>query len=205
MEESVAGRLKLFIDTSGISVSEFADMCGIGRPTLSHILTGRNKKISDVMVGQIHRAFPDLSVLWLLFGEGPVKVSNIGVMSPRHGVSAEENDLKKGTALGTPEIKPWLYSTDTSDESFTTDDNVNYRAQNLEMHPEYGEGVINDNLRRLNSPKNDDKYSDSQIFTSDLKIKDLEGQIEQMRKNPRKVLQITIYYDDSTFETFFPK
>ena len=29
-------------------------------------------------------------------------------------------------------------------------------------------------------------------------------QIEKMRANPRKVTQITIYYDDSTFETFYP-
>ncbi|GFI58835.1 hypothetical protein IMSAG025_02299 [Muribaculaceae bacterium] len=29
-------------------------------------------------------------------------------------------------------------------------------------------------------------------------------EIEKMRKNPRKVVQITVYYDDSTFETFYP-
>lgn len=29
-------------------------------------------------------------------------------------------------------------------------------------------------------------------------------EIENLQKNPRKVTQITVYYDDSTFETFFP-
>ena len=70
MEDNVAIRLKGFMDEMDLTNSQFADKCGIPRPTLSQLLTGRNKKISDVLVGQIHNAFPRLSVLWLLFGEG---------------------------------------------------------------------------------------------------------------------------------------
>ena len=69
-EDNVAIRLKGFIEQSGLTYSQFADKCGIPRPSLSQIISGRNKKISDVIVGQIHQAFPELSVLWLLFGEG---------------------------------------------------------------------------------------------------------------------------------------
>ena len=38
----------------------------------------------------------------------------------------------------------------------------------------------------------------------DAKNAELMREIEKMRKNPRKVIQITVYYDDSTFETFYP-
>ena len=69
-EENVAVRLKLFMDQMGISNSQFADQCGIPRPSLSQLLNGRNKKISDVIVRQIHERYPELSVLWLMFGEG---------------------------------------------------------------------------------------------------------------------------------------
>ena len=69
-EENVAVRLKLFMDQMGISNSQFADQCGIPRPSLSQLLNGRNKKISDVIVRQIHDRYPELSVLWLMFGEG---------------------------------------------------------------------------------------------------------------------------------------
>ncbi len=30
-------------------------------------------------------------------------------------------------------------------------------------------------------------------------------QIENMKANPRKVIQITVYYDDASYETFLPK
>lgn len=73
-EQNVAARLKSFMDFLQLSNSQFADTCGIPRPSLSQLLSGRNKKLSDVVVGQIHAAFPDLSVLWLMFGEGDMIV-----------------------------------------------------------------------------------------------------------------------------------
>lgn len=75
-EENIATRLKVFFDSKHLSSTQFADACGIARPSLSQILTGRNKKISDIIIGQIHRAFPELSVVWLLFGEGEMLLSD---------------------------------------------------------------------------------------------------------------------------------
>ncbi len=66
----IPSRIKLFLDSTGIQNSQFADTCGIPRPSLSQLLNGRNKKVSDEVIGKIHDAYPNLSVLWLLFGEG---------------------------------------------------------------------------------------------------------------------------------------
>lgn len=66
----LVNRLKLFMETKGIAISQFADTCSIPRPTMSQILNGRNKKISDELISKIHFAYPELSVLWLMFGEG---------------------------------------------------------------------------------------------------------------------------------------
>ena len=71
MEDSpIAARLKILIEALGLSDSQFADKCSISRSTLSLFLSGKNKKLSDVMLSQIHDAFPHVSILWLLFGEG---------------------------------------------------------------------------------------------------------------------------------------
>ena len=205
MDETAASRLKLFIDTSGLTVSEFADMCGISRPTLSQILGGRNKKISDILVGQIHRTFPDLSVVWLLFGEGPVKVSALG---KGKGISSDS-----GSSYDSASVDP-LRRLDEMTGNNSIEVNIDPNSSNIsnfenEYNPELrrnnGDSIENSNVRGLNTPENKDNTLKNQLFTSDLKIMDLQGQIDQMRKNPRKVLQITIYYDDSTFETFFPK
>lgn len=66
----IISRLKEFIVSDAIPVTQFADKCNISRSTLSQILNGRNKKISDEIISKIHSAYPNLSIYWLMFGEG---------------------------------------------------------------------------------------------------------------------------------------
>lgn len=184
MEENFATRLKLFIETNGITPSQFADTCGIPRPSLSQVLSGRNKKISDGMIKQIHEAFPDVSVLWLMFGEGPVKI----VSSVPHERGSMGNvDNISGQPAGVDQ------------------NGVNSGLQNSTKPECYAGSDVRPILTGLGTASNGDNLTKNQVFESDLKILDLQRQIENMRQNPRKVIQITIYYDDSTFETFIPK
>ena len=39
----IISRLKTYLNSMNISNSQFADTCGIPRPTLSQLLNGRNK------------------------------------------------------------------------------------------------------------------------------------------------------------------
>lgn len=164
-EETVATRLKVFMDSIELSHSQFADRCGIPRPTLSQLLSGRNKKISDLLVGQIHHAFPDLSVLWLLFGEGSMIVSSSESPGfspdPISDISIFEGDC----AAENPEVK---------ENGLETALNQSQTYSNKKISPQMG-----------------NVHSSGQINDFDLK--------------PRKVIQITVYYDDSTFETFYPE
>lgn len=166
-EDNVAIRLKVFIDEMGLTNSQFADQCGIPRPSLSQILTGRNKKISDVIVGQIHTAFPRLSVLWLLFGEGGM------LIPPPHDETSEE-------AL------PNLFSEQAKNPVGDT---------NFEKYATLA--ALNEGINSPSSRMNSENHADR-------KNSELQREIEKMRKNPRKAVQITVYYDDSTFETFYP-
>lgn len=82
----IVNRIKTFMNTYGIGSTQFADACRIPRPTLSQILSGRNKKISDEVISKIHDAYPQLSVLWLLFGEGDMLVTaNIALTEAQTG------------------------------------------------------------------------------------------------------------------------
>lgn len=66
----VAIRIKQFIDYLQVSNSQFADEAGIPRPTLSQLLHGRNKSVNDLLLQKLHDAFPQLNLMWLLFGKG---------------------------------------------------------------------------------------------------------------------------------------
>lgn len=77
-------RLNIFIKSEGITPSMLADSCEIPRPTVSQLLNGRNKKISDDIIGRIHKVYPKLSVMWLMFGEGEmISKSNIEISEPQ--------------------------------------------------------------------------------------------------------------------------
>ena len=78
----IVTRLKTFLEQAGISNSQFADTCDIPRPTLSQLLNGRNKKVSDEVIGKIHRAYPTLNVMWLMFGDGEMI---LGGSEPKNG------------------------------------------------------------------------------------------------------------------------
>lgn len=66
----IVARLKAYMDHVGLQISQFADQAQIPRPTLSQILSGRNKKISNELLAKLHTAFPTLNISWLLFGDG---------------------------------------------------------------------------------------------------------------------------------------
>ena len=87
----IISRLKIFLEKRRISNSVFADNCKIARPTLSQLLTGRNKKVSDEVVSKIHEAYPELSIMWLLFGEGAMEVENAEVSN--NAGSSEEPSI----------------------------------------------------------------------------------------------------------------
>lgn len=74
----IVQRLTAFRDHIGLTNSQFADRALIPRPTLSQFLSGRNKRMSDDLASKLHTAYPELNMLWLLFGEGDMlKTANI--------------------------------------------------------------------------------------------------------------------------------
>ena len=192
-EENVANRLKVFMEESGLSISQFADACGIARPSLSQLLTGRNKKINNIVLGQIHEAYPSLSVSWLLFGEGCMIVDEgkddgmVGCLAhgqdelghvdtvSGHHVMGNRIDNCDNSASENPELR----TIGRGGDEFSKENVLNYDTN-------ASQNIINKNLNLT------------------MRIHELEAQISKMKKNPRRVVQVTIYYDDSTFETFIP-
>ena len=198
--DNVAIRLKGFIDSEELSYSQFADKCGIPRPSLSQILSGRNKKISDVIIGQIHRAFPALSVLWLLFGEGSMtSENNIGasenekdVYDQAGSVFTEEGHLDYASGVAFSDEDSDLAS-DSVRPGFKDGKFAGNRAVNVNFQ----------NVKALADPQKVLQQAENQLLEAKNKISELQMQIEKLRQNPRKVSHITVYYDDSTFETFY--
>ena len=89
----IVSRLKKFLEHAGISNSQFADTCVIPRPTLSQLLNGRNKKVSDEVIAKIHRAYPTLNIMWLLFGDGEMIMGGEDTAQATDKMSAQNPTL----------------------------------------------------------------------------------------------------------------
>jgi len=63
------------MEYAGVSPKRFAEILGIERSNVSHIMSGRNNP-SLTVVQKILKNFPDISSDWLLFGEGNMLKAN---------------------------------------------------------------------------------------------------------------------------------
>ena len=67
--DSIKERIKSIISHEGLTPSKFADIIGVQRSGISHILSGRNKPGLELL-NKILKNFSDISGDWLITGEG---------------------------------------------------------------------------------------------------------------------------------------
>lgn len=186
--DGIASRLKYLINSLGLSDSQFADKCGISRATLSLLLSGKNKKISDVLLSQIHTAFPDVSIMWLLFKEGDMNISsNLGKLQPDPELVKREGFYQNHDVSTLFEF----------DEDLINDEDLKFTDNKL------GEEKKS-NLIGLNMIEKQIQEAVTKGFERYFKNYLSHADSEESEEKGKKIRQITVYYDDSTFETFSP-
>jgi len=62
-------RLVQLLDLEQLTPSKFADIIGVQRSSVSHVISGRNKPSFDFLQKTL-RAFPGLHADWLILGDG---------------------------------------------------------------------------------------------------------------------------------------
>ncbi len=85
-------RIYQLMQHTGLNQAEFAERLGMSAGSVSNIFTGRTNPTNN-HVQAIHRAFPQVNVNWLLFGEGEM-MNDADASS-----SAEDTD---GTGVQSP-------------------------------------------------------------------------------------------------------
>ncbi|HET8838078.1 MAG TPA: helix-turn-helix transcriptional regulator [Flavobacteriaceae bacterium] len=67
--EKFVKRLQEILDYYDLSATSFADKINVGRSSISHIVSGRNKPSLDFVI-KVNAAFPEIELNWLLNGKG---------------------------------------------------------------------------------------------------------------------------------------
>ena len=80
--EQFGTRLQRILEYYDLSAASFADKIDVGRSSISHILSGRNKPSLDFVM-KVVKNFPEVELYWLLNGKGsfPPKTDSVNEKS----------------------------------------------------------------------------------------------------------------------------
>lgn len=177
-------RIRSVMQYAKLSQQDFAARLGISPATLSGIFSGRVNS-ADKYVNAIHQAFPEISVSWLLFGEGEMLCCDpVTAASPTEGLPAgsllDENGAESGAAVS-PDGVPYgpghtgrIISQPTPEQLLAGKE---MRARMLAQAAMAGA----QNTRS-----------------------DFSGMGINLDKPHRKIKEIRVFFDDGTYEAFVP-
>ncbi|MBO4942734.1 MAG: helix-turn-helix transcriptional regulator [Muribaculaceae bacterium] len=181
----VLDRLILFINSTGLSSTQFADKTGIPRPSLSQMLHGRNKSVNNQVLAKLNAAFPELNILWLLFGRGDmlqttnIETSELQNMQFVEGMPAQATDNEATSNYDTAEnANLFSFSNRTNEQTKPNTD------PSRTVFP--------------NNKTPNDNYSDKNRTTQ-------QTLAEIPNDDTRQISSIIVLYTDGSFETFRPQ
>ena len=154
---------------------EFAMFLGLSPATLSSIYNGRTRPTLAI-VEMIKEKIPEISTDWLLFGKGEMKVDVGGDGDAKGLPGGNSSDVSLGLGGGSS----------SDDGPSSGGDPLNSRG-NLNGRGPLNVGGSADGLIDFKPSKDG-----------------LVPEVKYIERPQRKIVEIKIYYDDSTYETFVP-
>ncbi|GAA0871063.1 helix-turn-helix transcriptional regulator [Gangjinia marincola] len=109
--EKFAARLEEIFSFYELNASSFSDKIEVGRSSISHIISGRNKPSLDFIM-KVVETFPEVDLYWLLNGKGSFPKS--GSSSTASGVQqtisssstvSENTPAQKETLVSNPNVE----------------------------------------------------------------------------------------------------
>lgn len=169
-------RIRQVMERTGLTQQDFANQLGISPASLSNIFVGRTNPTNN-HVQAIHRAFPDINVSWLLFGEGEMlgEISSLGVDGAK--TTMREPALSEELPRTSAEAPTFAFLEDTPMPSPTVS--------------AAGPSLFSGQKRETVSSK---PVSSVQI----------EPNTRFSGASARRIREIRVFFDDGTYEAFVP-
>lgn len=189
----IVDRLKLFMANLNYSSSQFADTANIPRPTLSQIITGRNKKISNEIFAKLHDSFPELNMMWLMFGDGDMLVNGANGTSSRN-ISGYRNSGQYGDLFSD------MANTDNAGNASNCQDRSPTPHKSLLTEST----KIKDNSSIVDNDQSFNVSSLNDIVHGKQNTKNFNEISHKSAEIHKNIVSIMVFYDDNSFETFYP-
>ena len=180
-------KIELIIQDKHMNSTQFCNEVGIVQGTISHIRSGLTEPSLNIL-RSIAQAFPDINPAWLFYGEEP---------------------MYKNAASPTPEVDDaddaHIYNNEGADDgaadsqlSFAFPSNVS--ASSPKGNLMTGNGGSSSPTQAGSSTR---RSSSQPSLASAVNVQEIVAEtLKQQQKPQRKVVEVRIFFDDGTFETF---
>ncbi len=180
-------KIELIIQDKHLNSTQFCNEVCIAQGTLSHIRSGRTEPTLNIL-RSIAQAFPDINPAWLFYGEGSM-YKNADSPTPSDGESDDTylNHIEEPDAASDEGQLSFAFPTSASSPSKS---NVVSSPNAAIVIPPQNPGTS----RRTSSPT---------TAVPQLNVQEIVAEtLKQQQKPQRKVVEVRIFFDDGTFETF---
>ena len=167
-------QINIILQNEGLSASQFAEKIDVQRSMISHIQNNRNK-VSLEMVKKIHKTFPHIRLAWLIDFEGDYRET--GASSSPAPVYPSSVDSSGMGGLFDDQLQGMLQSTSKNN------------AENKKNPDERRDDVVFSKENDVKSPLIPPKNSINQVDNT-------------FCKPARQIVEMKVFYDDGTYETF---
>lgn len=172
-------RIEYIMLEKQLSNTEFCIKAGISAATLSHILSGRSKPSLTILRGVVN-GFPDLNPEWVLLGTGDMY--RVG--------SVPENGNANDGPVGLSDV-----------QNSQQDDGSDVFGGMADMFGPANSGTPYNNKVASARSAEKERSGASRQSLSDI----VRETLEIVRGPQRKIVEVRIFFDDGTYETFSPR
>ncbi len=171
-------RLVQLLDLEQLTPSKFADIIGVQRSSVSHVVSGRNNPSYDFLQKTL-KAFPGLNAEWLILGKGTM-YEQMG-----RGVT--------GTLFDSAEEQ---MKSEIPDEGFTGDQKSDLEA---------GPSEKSDQQKLPEQYASSDTGGDNDLDASQsTPISESHPTGEMAQSESKRIVQVMVIYSDDTFRSYTP-
>lgn len=183
-------KIEKIIQDKHLNSTQFCNEVCIATGTLSHIRSGRTEPTLNIL-RSISQAFPDINPAWLFYGEGPMYRNQDSPTPEEDNLEATElnadatniNNVEDADLAEGAQLNLFAY----------TGGNAAPAAKSPNM-VSGGSAAVPGASRRHASPN---------VPAATLNVQEIVAEtLRQQQKPPRKVVEVRIFFDDGTFETF---
>ena len=172
-------KIELIIQEKHLNNTQFCNEVCIAPGTLSHIRSGRTEPTLNIL-RSIVQAFPDINPAWLFYGEEPMYKN------------ADSPTPEKAMADGAP------ININNVEERGSADDD------RMPLLPFSSNEVAAP--ASISQPRMASRHSSTASMVASLDVQEIVAEtLKQQQKPLRKVVEVRIFFDDGTFETFCAK